>query len=86
MTVSRLPTPDFATSSPGPGREVRGGIGWTPLKNTIGSGLQLEIGSRKDRTTLRGRSSRFLRVGVHTRMGKAQLSGHNLGERCWSHL
>ena len=40
--------------------------------------LQLETGSGKDRTTQRGRSSHFLRVLVRPRMGKAQLSGHEL--------
>ena len=41
--------------------------------------LQLETGSRKDRSSQRGRSSRFIRVLVHTRMGRVRLSGHKSG-------
>ena len=40
--------------------------------------LQLETGSRKDRTTQRWRYSRFLRDIVCMRMDEAQLSGHKL--------
>ena len=40
--------------------------------------LQRETGSRKDRTTQRGRSPCFPRVLVHIHMGMAQLSGHEL--------
>ena len=39
----------------------------------------LETGSRRDRTTQRGRFLHFLRVLVRIRTGKAQLSGHKLG-------
>ena len=38
--------------------------------------LQPETGSRKDRSLQRGRSSRFLRFLVHTRVAAA---GHKLG-------
>ena len=37
-TVSRLPPPFLASVSPGPGREVRNGIGWTSLEKTAGQG------------------------------------------------
>ena len=37
-TVSRLPPPFLASVSPGPGREVRNGIGWTSLEKTAGHG------------------------------------------------
>ena len=40
--------------------------------------LHLLIGWKKDRSLQRGRSSLFLRVLVHTCMGEARLSGHNL--------
>ena len=38
----------------------------------------LLIGWKKDRSLRRGRSPLFLRVLVHTCMGEARLSGHNL--------
>ena len=40
--------------------------------------LHLLIGFRRDRSLQRGRSPLFLRVLVHTCMGEARLSGHNL--------
>ena len=40
--------------------------------------LRLQIGLGKDRSLQRGRSLLFLRVLVHTCMGEARLSGHNL--------
>ena len=40
--------------------------------------LHLRIGLRKDRSLQLGRSSHFVRVLVHMRMGEARLSGHNL--------
>ena len=40
--------------------------------------LHLPIGWRKDRSLRRGRSLLFPRVLVHTCMGEARLSGHNL--------
>ena len=39
VTVSRLPSPFFAPESPGPGREIRSWIGWTPLEKTVRSGV-----------------------------------------------
>ena len=38
VTVSCLPSPFFALESPGPGREDRSWIGWTPLQKTARSG------------------------------------------------
>ena len=40
--------------------------------------LQLETGSRRDRSTQRGRSPCYLRVLADTPMGGARLSGHKL--------
>ena len=40
--------------------------------------LHLLVGLKKDRSLRRGRSLLFLRVLVHTCMGEARLSGHNL--------
>ena len=54
-----------------PGCLARGELYFLPL-------LQWETGSSKGRTTQRGRSLRFLRAVAHTRMGQAQLSGHEL--------
>ena len=39
VTVCRLPPPFFASLSPGPGWEVRNGIGWTSLEKTARSGM-----------------------------------------------
>ena len=62
--VTRLPPPLFSSVSPGPGREVRNGMGWSLWG--------------KGRSFRRGRSLLFLRVLVHTCLGEARLSGHNL--------
>ena len=37
--VVRLPPPFFSSVSPGPGREVRNWLGWTPLEKTARSGV-----------------------------------------------
>ena len=38
-TVVRLPSPSLSSVSPGPGREVRNWLGWTPLEKTARSGV-----------------------------------------------
>ena len=93
--MSRLHPPFLASVSPGPGSEVRNGIGWTSLEKTARSGMCWFRGalggesvlvalsaagdwSGEDRSSQRGRSSRFPRVLVHMRMGMAQLSGRIL--------
>ena len=48
VTVSYLPSPDFATSSPGPGGEVRSWIGWTPLEKNERSGVWLILGALQE--------------------------------------
>ena len=45
VTVSRLPTPDFATSSPGCRCEVRRWMGWTPMGKTAWSWVWLFRGA-----------------------------------------
>ena len=39
--VTRLPPPFFSSVSPGPGREVRNGLGWSLMKKTARSGVWL---------------------------------------------
>ena len=38
-TVVRLPSPSLSSVSPGPGREVRNWLGWTPQEKTARSGV-----------------------------------------------
>ena len=52
--VACLPPPFFSSVSPGPGREVRNGIGWSQLEKTARSGVWLFRGA------LRGTSAFFL--------------------------
>ena len=40
--------------------------------------LHLRVGFGRDRSLQLGRSSHFLRVLAHVRIGEARLSGHNL--------
>ena len=51
--VACLPPPFFSSVSPGPGREVRNGIGWSLLEKTARSGVWLFRGA------LRGNSAFF---------------------------
>ena len=51
--VACLPPPFFSSVSPGPGREVRNGIGWSQLEKTARSGVWLFRGA------LRGTSAFF---------------------------
>ena len=41
-------SPDFDTSSPGPGREAKSWIGWTPLRKTARSGARLFRGALQE--------------------------------------
>ena len=43
--VTRLPPPLFSSMSPGPGREVRNGVGWSLLEKTARSGVWLFRGA-----------------------------------------
>ena len=43
--VTRLPPPLFSSVSPGPGREVRNGMGWSLLEKTATSGVWLFRGA-----------------------------------------
>ena len=52
-TVSYPPSPDFATSSPGPGREVRNWRGWTSLEKTVRSGGCLFWSALRERVYFR---------------------------------
>ena len=66
------------------------GVGCGGLRGVLWSGAasfsHLLQRVMKDRFSQHGRSSHFLRVLVHMRMGEARLSGHNLGKRCWTLL
>ena len=42
--VARLPPPLFSSVSPGPGREVRNGMGWSLLEKTARSGGMVVLG------------------------------------------
>ena len=93
--VTGLLPPLFSSVSPGLGREVRNGKGWSLMEKTARSGfgfsgvpcrgtvhflhlLHLLVGFRRDRSLQLGQSPHCLRVLVHTCMGEARLSGHNL--------
>ena len=43
--VTRLPPPLFSSVSPGPGREVRNGMGWSLMEKTARSGVWLFRGA-----------------------------------------
>ena len=43
--VTRLPPPLFSSESPGPGREVRNGMGWSKMEKTARSGVWLFRGA-----------------------------------------
>ena len=53
--VTRLPPPLFSSVSPGPGREVRNGMGWSLLERTARSGVWLFRGAFRE-------SSAFFRI------------------------
>ena len=46
--VTRLPLPLFFSVSPGPGREVRNGMGWSLLEKTARSGVWLFRGASRE--------------------------------------
>ena len=87
--VVRLLPPFFSSVSPGPGREVRSGIGWTPLEKQLGLGWKQYLFSlvagdwvMKGSFLTAWAASHFLRVLVHMRVGEARL----WEKRCWTLL
>ena len=88
--VVRLPSPFFASVSPGPGREVGNGMGWTPLEKTGRSGFRSALGGFRAFFALAAagdwvRKGSFLTAWAVSPLSscscscEARLSGHSLG-------
>ena len=70
--VACLPPPFFSSVSPGPGREVRNGMGWSLLEKTARSGVWLFRGA------LRGNSA-FFCIHCICWVGKERIVPHGVG-------
>ena len=70
--VTRLLPPLFSSMSPGPGREVRNGIGWSLLEKTARSGVWLFQGA------LSG-SSAFFAFAAFCQLGSERIVSYSMG-------
>ena len=70
--VTRLPPPLFSSVSPGPGREVRNGLGWSLMEKTAGSVVWLFRGA------LSG-SSAFFCICCICLLGSERIVPYSLG-------